>query len=66
VVRCVDAERALVGKKIDEAVVREASVLVAKAISPIDDLRSSAWYRARVAPTMVARAVLAAAERKRG
>jgi CO/xanthine dehydrogenase FAD-binding subunit len=55
-----------VGKKIDEAVVREASVLVAKAISPIDDLRSSAWYRARVAPTMVARAVLAAAERKRG
>ncbi|MDR1377051.1 MAG: xanthine dehydrogenase family protein subunit M [Synergistaceae bacterium] len=66
VVRCADVERALVGKKIDEGVVREASSLVTKAISPIDDIRSSAWYRARVAPTLVARSVLAAAERKRG
>jgi CO/xanthine dehydrogenase FAD-binding subunit len=66
VVRCTEAERALAGKKIDEGTVREASALVAKAISPIDDIRSSAWYRARVAPTLVVRAVLAAAERKRG
>ncbi|MDR2180442.1 MAG: xanthine dehydrogenase family protein subunit M [Synergistaceae bacterium] len=66
VVRCVDVEQALVGKKIDEGVVREASLLVTKAISPIDDIRSSAWYRARVAPIMVARAVLTAAGRKRG
>jgi CO/xanthine dehydrogenase FAD-binding subunit len=66
VVRCVDVERALVGKKIDEEVVREASSLVTRAISPIDDIRSSAWYRVRVAPTLVARAVLSAAERKQG
>jgi CO/xanthine dehydrogenase FAD-binding subunit len=66
VVRCPDVERALVGKKLDEGVVREASSLVTKAISPIDDVRSSAWYRVRVAPTLVARAVLGAAERKRG
>ncbi|MDR1874170.1 MAG: xanthine dehydrogenase family protein subunit M [Synergistaceae bacterium] len=66
VVRCTGAEQALVGKKIDENSVREAGALVVKALSPIDDIRSSAWYRARVAPTMVARALLAAAERKRG
>ncbi|MDR1977960.1 MAG: xanthine dehydrogenase family protein subunit M [Synergistaceae bacterium] len=66
VVRCIDVEQALVGKKINEEVVREASLLVTKAISPIDDIRSSAWYRVRVAPTVVARAVLTAAERKRG
>ncbi|MDR1048260.1 MAG: hypothetical protein LBL51_00770, partial [Synergistaceae bacterium] len=66
VVRCVDTERALVGRKIGEDSIREASVLVGKAISPIDDIRASAWYRGRVAPTVVARAISAAAERKRG
>jgi CO/xanthine dehydrogenase FAD-binding subunit len=66
VVRCADAERALVGKKIDGDVIREASALVLKAISPIDDIRSSAWYRGRVAPTMAARAIAAAAEKKQG
>jgi carbon-monoxide dehydrogenase medium subunit len=66
VVRCIDAERALVGKKIGDDSIREASALVLKAISPIDDIRSSAWYRSRVAPTMAARAIAAAAERKQG
>jgi carbon-monoxide dehydrogenase medium subunit len=66
VVRCTEAERALVGKKIGDDAIREASAFVAKAISPIDDIRSSAWYRARVAPTMAARAISAAAERKEG
>jgi CO/xanthine dehydrogenase FAD-binding subunit len=65
-VRCAEAERALVGKKIGDDTIREASALVVKAISPIDDIRSSAWYRTRVAPTMVARALSAAAERKQG
>jgi carbon-monoxide dehydrogenase medium subunit len=66
VVRCAEAERVLVGKKIGGDSIREASALVVKAISPIDDIRSSAWYRGRVAPTMTARALSAAAERKRG
>ena len=64
VVRCADAERALVGKRIGDDSIREASALVAKAISPIDDIRSSAWYRSRVAPTMAARAISAAAGRE--
>lgn len=63
VVRCIDAERALVGRKIDEESAREACELVTRAISPIEDIRSSAWYRSRVAPVIAARAVLAAAGR---
>ncbi|GHS95891.1 oxidoreductase [Synergistales bacterium] len=64
VVRCLEAEKALIGKKISDDAIKEASALVSKSISPIDDIRSTAWYRAKVAPTLVARALAAAAERK--
>ena len=65
VVRCHEVEQALMGKKTDEKRVQEAAALVDKSISPIDDIRSSAWYRNKVAPTMVARAVLAAISRNK-
>jgi len=43
--RAREAERALVGSRLDEAAVREASALAASAAEPIDDLRGSAEYK---------------------
>jgi len=39
------AERALAGRLIDDAAIREAAALVASAADPIDDLRGSAEYK---------------------
>ncbi len=58
---CEAAAAALVGKKIDQAVIDEAVKSVDAVISPIDDVRSSAWYRREVAPVAAGRAIAAAA-----
>ena len=55
------AAAALVGKKINQAVIDEAVKSVDAVISPIDDVRSSAWYRREVAPVAAGRAIAAAA-----
>lgn len=61
VVVCEKAAAALVGRTLDKAAVEEAVKLVDGAITPIDDQRSTAWYRRQTAPVVSARAVARAA-----
>lgn len=49
VIRCSRAEDVLRDRKIDAAIVNAARAEMAREISPIDDLRSTANYRLRVA-----------------
>lgn len=57
---CKEASESLVGKKIDQAVIDEAVKSIDAVIAPIDDVRSSAWYRREVAPVAAGRAIAAA------
>ncbi len=50
------AEQALVASDFGEAALDEVRKLVSNAVSPIDDQHAPAWYRARVAGEMAARA----------
>ena len=50
------AEQALVAADFDEASLDEVRKLVSNAVSPVDDQHARAWYRARVAGEMAARA----------
>lgn len=45
VVRCLDAENELEGRRPSGEVVKRAVSAVRAAVSPIDDVRASAWYR---------------------
>jgi CO/xanthine dehydrogenase FAD-binding subunit len=60
VVRCKAVEQALVGKPISKEAVKAASEAVLSEINPIDDIRATAWYRKKVAPVIVRRAIEAA------
>lgn len=53
-VRLRETEKILSGGKIDEALLRAAQASLAKEISPIDDMRSTAVYRRRVAQNLLA------------
>ena len=52
--RLVETEASVKGKRIDAALVRSASQTAARETRPIDDIRSTARYRARVAGNLVA------------
>ena len=52
-IRLTRAEAHLAGKKFSEAVLHEAAKLVAEDISPIDDIRSTSWYRREVSKAML-------------
>jgi aerobic carbon-monoxide dehydrogenase medium subunit len=56
--RCEPAERALVGRPLDEASVRDAARAADPLIEPVDDACASAWYRRRVFPVHLRRALL--------
>jgi CO/xanthine dehydrogenase FAD-binding subunit len=56
--RCEPAERALVGRPLDEASVRAAAHAADPLIEPFDDAYASAWYRRRVFPVHLRRALL--------
>jgi CO/xanthine dehydrogenase FAD-binding subunit len=53
VVRCEAAERALRGRSIEARAIAEATAALASDIAPIDDLRSTARYRLRVAQNLL-------------
>lgn len=57
VVKCVAVEEALVGKELTDENIEAAAKLAADLISPIDDVRASAWYRKKITPVMVKRAI---------
>jgi CO/xanthine dehydrogenase FAD-binding subunit len=52
--RLHDTERLLTGKKIDSSLIEAARKSAVKEIQPIDDIRSTARYRAAVAGNLVA------------
>jgi OHCU decarboxylase len=52
--RLTETERAVRGKAIDAALIEKARVTAAREVRPIDDIRSTAGYRAVVAGNLVA------------
>lgn len=55
IVRAPEAEAYLIGKTLGPQVIQRAALLAAKAAKPIDDVRSTAAYRQRMAGVAVAR-----------
>jgi aerobic carbon-monoxide dehydrogenase medium subunit len=55
--RARDAERSLIGRRLDDAAIREAAALAAAATDPIDDLRGTAGYKRAMAGVWTARAL---------
>ncbi len=53
-VRCVQTEAVLRGRVIDDATINVARAALVNEIAPIDDLRSTAEYRLRVAANLLA------------
>ncbi len=53
VLRCVAAEGAVNGRRLDDRVIADAQAALARDISPIDDIRSTARYRRRVAQNLL-------------
>ena len=53
VVRATHTEDALRGKKLDEATIASAEQMLTSEIAPIDDIRSTARYRARIAANLL-------------
>jgi CO/xanthine dehydrogenase FAD-binding subunit len=57
-IRAPSVEKALIGKPLDRASVEAAAKQASNDISPADDAYASAWYRARVTPVHIRRALL--------
>ena len=53
VVRCSETENVLRNRKADEQALKEARAALAREIAPIDDIRSTANYRLRVAANVL-------------
>jgi CO/xanthine dehydrogenase FAD-binding subunit len=63
-VRALSAEAALVGRPFDRAHVEAAAEAALGDASPFDDAYASAWYRRRVLPVHVRRALLREADKE--
>ncbi len=57
-VRAKSVEKLLSGKVFDDKTVRAAAAAATKDIAPFSDAYASAWYRARVTPVHICRALL--------
>ena len=55
--RAHEGERSLIGRRLDDAAIREAAALAAAATDPIDDLRGSAEYKRAMAAVWTERAL---------
>lgn len=53
VIRCKETEAALLGKKLDEDAIKLGCDVLKREITPIDDIRSTASYRLRVATNLL-------------
>jgi CO/xanthine dehydrogenase FAD-binding subunit len=65
-VRAAAVEKALTGAAFSRAAVEKAAAEVQESISPIDDVRSTAEYRRRMAPLLLRDAILTAWRRAGG
>jgi CO/xanthine dehydrogenase FAD-binding subunit len=65
-VRAVSAEAALAGRPFDRPHVEEAAGAALDDATPFDDAYASAWYRRRVLPVHVRRALLGESDRPKG
>jgi CO/xanthine dehydrogenase FAD-binding subunit len=65
-VRAPTIENALEGRKYSERLIHQASEMVADDIAPVDDVRSTAEYRRRIASLLVREALEQAWRRSRG
>jgi len=54
VFRAVETEKTLCGEKLSPAILRAAQEVLAREITPIDDMRSTSRYRSRVAQNLLA------------
>ena len=61
--RCVQTEAALRGQPLSPDLIRAAQTELAREIRPIDDMRSSAAYRSRVAQNLLAEFLTSTANR---
>ncbi|HEY1940725.1 MAG TPA: FAD binding domain-containing protein [Roseiarcus sp.] len=59
-VRALSVEAALIGRPLDVASVSAAAALAARDTDPFTDAYASAWYRARVLPVHIRRALIGA------
>jgi carbon-monoxide dehydrogenase medium subunit len=55
--RTKGAEKILMGRKFKEDLVEKASLQVSEEIKPINDMRSTAWYRKEVSKILVRDAI---------
>ena len=62
-IRAVAAEGFLVGKRLDEATLREAGALAAAVAEPVSDLRGTTDYKRAMVRTLTVRALRTAAQR---
>src|SRR2546423_4006905 len=53
IVRCVQTESMLLGRRLDDETINAACASLSREISPIDDIRSTAKYRLRVAKNLL-------------
>jgi carbon-monoxide dehydrogenase medium subunit len=64
--RFPDIEAGALGRRFEDAVLREVADAYAERIEALDDMRGSAWYRTEVTKVWIRRALEHAAERARG
>ncbi len=62
VIRALEAEQALEGRRITSAVIREAAEACSRAVTPIDDIRSTAGYRRQVVGALLCEGLLEIAD----
>lgn len=65
-VRLYDVEKWLLGKPANDEVFAQAGAMTAQLLKPIDDIRSTASYRTRLARVIVFRSLVTALERSQG
>jgi len=56
-VRVKKAEDILKGKEINESVLKDVAAAVSAEVTPIDDVRSTAWYRKEVSGVLLKRTI---------